>query len=262
MKNKKPIPVEKKPKKVEPFVIRTIENAFLPAEAKLHIYGEKERVCLTDTRGYPTPKDRNPGELRVDASEGFIPLWAEKVNLRWRFSPSLTNYFQYPDHAKNEIRDLIGQALVAWGDAAPIRFSERDDSWDFEIVLRPDDCNRQGCTLASAFFPDSGRHKLALFPTLFQQNKEEQVETLIHEFGHIFGLRHFFAEVSEKAWPSLLFGTNSPFTIMNYGDKSRLTEMDKSDLKKLYQKVWCGELTEINGTPIRTFKPFHTFGPI
>ena len=49
---------------------------------------------------------------------------------------------------------------------------------------------------------------------------------------------------------------------MNYGDQSELTESDKSDLKRLYEMVWRGELIDINGTPIRLVKPFHTIGEI
>jgi hypothetical protein len=47
---------------------------------------------------------------------------------------------------------------------------------------------------------------------------------------------------------------------MNYGSQSVLTADDKSDLKRLYQLVWSGELTQINGTPIKLVKAFHTIG--
>ncbi len=68
-----------------------------------------------------------------------------------------------------------------------------------------DNCNTTGCVLASAFFPDSGQHKLLIYPKMFEQTRKEQVDTLIHEIGHTFGLRHFFADVSESraiAFPS------------------------------------------------------------
>jgi hypothetical protein len=62
--------------------------------------------------------------------------------------------------------------------------------------------------------------------------------------------------VSETAWPSEVFGTHKPFSIMNYGSQSELTDYDKADLNRLYQAAWSGELTNINGTPIRFVKPF------
>jgi hypothetical protein len=166
-----------------------------------------------------------------------------------------------PAAAKAAVEQLFGKCLLAWGSAAPVKFAKRDDSWDFEFVMRAaDDCDASGCVLASAFFPDAGRHKLTLYPRMFEQSQEEQVETLAHEIGHIFGLRHFFALVSETEWPAKVFGKHHKFSIMNYGEDSKLTSNDKSDLKRLYQLAWSGQLTQINGTPIRFMKPFHASG--
>ena len=228
------------------------------ADPEVHVFGNGFR-CDTETRGHATPQGRSPLEIVVDASEGFIPLWTKDTTLRWRFRESTMKYFKSPAAAKAEIRKLLGEALLAWGDAAPVKFAERSDVSDFEIVMRRnDDCDASGCVLASAFFPDAGRHRLTLYPKMFTQPRPEQVETLIHEIGHVFGLRHFFANVSETAWPSQIFGTHKPFSIMNYGSQSVLTADDKSDLKRLYQLVWSGELTQINGTPIKLVKAFHT----
>ena len=170
-------------------------------------------------------------------------------------------FFENPTKAKTEIRKLLAEAILDWRDAAPVKFAERDDAWDFEIVMRKsDDCDINGCVLASAFFPDAGRHKLTLYPQMFDQTRDEQVETLTHEIGHVFGLRHFFAIVQEKAWPAEIFGKHDKFSIMNYGNLSKLTSFDRDDLKRLYKLAWAGELTEINGTPIRFVKAFHTSG--
>ncbi len=228
-----------------------------------HVYGKvkgKEIVCSTDTRGFPTPNDADPLELVVNAPGGVIPLWDKNVTLRYRFDEeSLRVYFADPDAAKNEITLLFAEAVSAWGDAAPVKFSLNEESSDFQIVMMPQsNCNLVGCVLASAFFPDSGRHHLRLYPTLFQQTREEQVETLIHEIGHIFGLRHFFAQLRETSVPSKIFGEHNEVSIMNYGPNSRLTETDKSDLKKLYQLAWSGELTEIDRARIVFVQPFST----
>jgi hypothetical protein len=216
-------------------------------------------ICDTDTRGHATPRDRPLVEIVVDASEGFVPLWAPNTTLRWRFQRRSLSIFQNPTSAQRAIETLMGEALLAWGDAAPVKFAKRDDAWDFEVVVREQDrCNVNGCVLASAFFPDAGRHELVIYPKMFSQTRAEQIETLVHEFGHTFGLRHFFANVSETAWPSIIFGTHQPFTIMNYGQQSLLTDADKSDVKQLYRAAWNGTLTNINGTPVKLVKPFHT----
>ena len=230
------------------------------ADPDVHVFGNGFR-CDTESRGHSTPQGRSPLEIVVDASEGFIPLWARDTTLRWRFRESTMRYFKSPAAAKAEIRKLLGEALLAWGDAAPVKFAERKDASDFEIVMRrTDDCDASGCVLASAFFPDAGRHQLTLYPQMFAQSRQEQIETLVHEIGHVFGLRHFFANISETAWPSQIFGTHKPFSIMNYGSQSVLTADDTADLKRMYQSVWAGELTQINGTPIKLVQPFHTIG--
>jgi hypothetical protein len=243
-----------------PFQPRNPEETAREVESQVHVFGDGV-ICDTDTRGYAEPGNRPPAELVVDASEGFIPLWASGVTLRWRFQALSMSFFEDSEAAKTAIKELLGESLLAWGDAAPVKFAQRDDAWDFEIVVREADrCTPNGCVLASAFFPDAGRHELRIYPRMFTQSRKEQVDTITHELGHTFGLRHFFATISETAWPVEVFGTHRPFTIMNYGSQSELTDDDKADLKRLYQTAWSGELTEINRTPVRFVKPFHTVG--
>ena len=232
------------------------------ADPDVHVFGKgKKVICDVEERGHATPRGRSLLEIVVDASEGFIPLWAKDTTLRWKFRESSLRQFRNPSAAKTSIRRLLGEALMAWGDAAPVKFAERTDAWDFEIVVRDaDNCNASGCVLASAFFPDGGRHQLYIYPKMFEQVRQEQIETLAHEIGHTFGLRHFFANLKESDFPSQIFGVHSKFSIMNYGDDSKLTPDDRRDLKRLYQLAWGGQLTQINGTPIKFVRPFHTIG--
>lgn len=217
--------------------------------------------CDTEPRGYETPKGQSRTELVLDSSEGFIPLWVKGTVLRWRFQEASLQAFENPGPIRKAVEDLLAEALLEWGDAAPIKFSKDSDTWDFEIVVQDqEDCDINGCVLASAFFPDGGRHKLTIYPTMFDQSRQEQVETLCHEIGHIFGLRHFFALVKETAFPAVVFGKHDKFTIMNYGADSKMTPDDRADLKRLYDQVWAGALTKINGTPIKLVKPFHSAG--
>ncbi|KAG0097705.1 hypothetical protein BGZ93_002143 [Podila epicladia] len=233
--------------KVEPFPV--------------HLYN-RGHECVTDSIGQATPKGRSLTDLRVDASRGIIPLWDVNVTLNYRFQERTLQQSDDPECKKEDIRNLLSEALDKWGDAAPVRFRESDDAWDFEIALRNAD---EGGILARAFFPDAGRHELLIYPAMFSQSRKEQVDTLIHELGHVFGLRHFFADVHERGFPSEIFGTNSEFSIMNYEDpytpeeESTLTEDDLNDLFRLYELVWSKQLRQINGTPIVLFKPFHSF---
>ncbi|WP_324729512.1 matrixin family metalloprotease [Pseudomonas chlororaphis] len=235
-------------------------NPFLPAQLEMHRYGEGLSIlCCTEKRGYRTPDNRKPVEIVLDASDGFIPLWEINRTLHYRFHEGSMRYFQTPDKAKSAIRTLFAEAVFAWGDSAPILFREDTDTYDFEIYMNQTDdgSDQTGYVLASAFFPGSGRDKLTLYPKMFQLDREEQIETLVHEIGHVFGLRHFFAADLESAWPAVIYGENNKFSIMNYGDDSKLTEADCKDLKALYSQVWSGALQKINGTPIVQVKPYH-----
>jgi len=244
----------------DPFLLRDADEAARVAESDVHVFGHNV-VCDTERRGYATPRNRSLTEIVVNSSEGFIPLWDKGMTLRWRFQDRSFARFAKPDAAKTAVKDVLGKAILAWGDAAPVKFSYRDDAWDFEIVMREaDQCTMSGCVLASAFFPDSGRHKLVIYPKMFAQDDKEKVDTLVHEIGHVYGLRHFFANLSETDAPSEIFGTHNPLSIMNYGNQSELTDADKRDLKRLYQAVWAGELTEINGTEIRKVRPYSVGG--
>ena len=244
----------------DPFKLRPPREVAAETKPLVHLIRNGVR-CGTEKRGYPNPDNKSRERLVVDATEGFIPLWASDTTLRWRFQERSMRYFANPAAAKNAIEALLGEALVKWGDAMPVRFVRNDDLWDFEVVMSAsDDCDGNACVLASAFFPDPGRHELWMYPKMFTQTRPEQIDTFVHEFGHVFGLRHFFAQVTETRWASEIFGEHKPFSIMNYGDNSVLTETDKSDLQRLYELAWSGELTDVNGTPIRFVRPFHTAG--
>lgn len=252
------------PKK-DVFSFRDPEAAAEKLKPLVHVFevGESgtQVVCDTDKVGRKSPRGRSVLELRVDSSEGFIPLWSKNTTLRWRFDDVSIQYFENPAAARTEIKKLLGEALLAWGDAVPVKFAERADAWDFEIIVSATDkCTATGCVLASAFFPDAGRHKLRLYPALFRQPREEQVETLVHEIGHVFGLRHFFAKIRESWAASKLFGAENEFSIMNYGPKSKLTDTDRTDLKTIYMLAWNGELKEINGTEIKFMNSYHVSG--
>jgi len=239
------------------------EDFFLSEDGKdLFEFKTSEKVkhlCVTDEAKEITKVDQSKqhnGEAKamelVFGLGDHIPLWKQNVTLKWRLHPSFNNY-KNAENVKNYIRGVLNEAIEKWGDASPVKFQENNSSYDFEIIMRPDNCDAYGCTLASAFFPNSNLNILTLYPKMFQQIRFEQVETMIHEMGHIFGLRHYFAKERETSWRSEVFGHHYPLTIMNYGHNSTLTDQDKLDLKRLYSMVWSGQLSSINNMPIRLY---------
>lgn len=222
------------------------------------------RKCATEARfpyvAAPPPRHGVQPEIVVDVHRGKIPLWAPNTTLHWRFDRKSLRRHENADIVERRVRRLLHDAIAAWEDSAPIAFVENDD-WDFEIsVLKRRDCDEDGCTLASAFFPDSGRQRLLVYPTNFDYDLEEQVATMAHEVGHVFGLRHFFADTDpdEKNFPSMLFGKQSRFTIMNYGYESRLTEADRNDLRRLYEAAWSDDPQAPIGRPVRLLHAHHS----
>lgn len=174
--------------------------------------------------------------------------------MNWRFDERSFARQVDPDGMTRKVRRLLEEGIASWGDAAPVAFTESHKDWDFELALRArKDCDGSGCTLASAFFPGTQREKILLYPTLFEQDRDEQVTTLAHELGHVFGLRHFFVDMDaeEKKLPSVVFGKHSRFSIMNYGSDGRLTESDRADLKRVYQAAWSADAQSMIGKQVR-----------
>jgi hypothetical protein len=245
----------------EPFAMRSDGLSFDEHHEVMETGTKLRVICDTEMKGYETVGGASPDELVINAPQGFIPLWDTDVTLRWRFRRSTLAQFADPVVAGARIEQLFSKAIALWGDGAPVKFKLDEDVWDFEVVVRElPQCTVAGCVLASAFFPDAGQHELFIYPTIFEQPEQEQIETLAHEVGHIFGLRHFFALVKEAGAPAVIWGKQDPFSIMNYGPKSVMTEADRSDLKSLYELVWTGELTEIAGSKITLVRPFHEAG--
>ncbi|MBC2845070.1 matrixin family metalloprotease [Winogradskyella flava] len=230
-------------------------------KSELHIYG-KNIVCSTNKRGHSMPIQKGIDEIVLDARKGFIPLWNKNITLRWRFNNSI-NYFKEPEKAKTYIRTLFNEAVRGWGKAKPVDFKEVRSLWDFEICINQNDqCYEDNlCTMGKSFFPNGGQNEFVFYPKLFNKyiDYEEKVNIIAHELGHIFGLRHFFAQIDEKEYKSIIYGNHQKFSIMNYGKESVLTDNDISDLNILYDKVWSGSLTELNGTPIKLVNPFHYY---
>jgi hypothetical protein len=102
----------------DPFRMRDPDEAAREVEPQVHIYGPGA-VCDTETRGHATPRNRSPLEIVVDATEGFVPLWAKDTTLRWRFQERSMRIFRDPEAAKAAITELLGETLLAGARRCP-----------------------------------------------------------------------------------------------------------------------------------------------
>jgi len=226
-------------------------------DESVHVLGACQ-VCSTERRA--RTREEIESSLIIAPTSGKLRFWAENQILHWRFSDASLMRYKKPELIKDAVRSLFFKAITAWGDSAPIRFKEEQDAYDFEIYLvSSDDIQGGSYTAARSFFPDKGQHRLRLYPAFFEKipDEKERVDTLIHELGHIFGLRHFMALENSPVYSGATYGMNNPLTIMNYGVLSELTPQDKSDLSSLYREVWSGRLTNVNRTPVELVRPSH-----
>lgn len=95
---------------ISPFRMRDPVEAAREAEPQIHVYGPGA-VCDTEKRGYARPKNRSPLEIVVDATEGFISLWARDTMLRWRFQERSLSLFEDQEASRTAIGELLGEAL-------------------------------------------------------------------------------------------------------------------------------------------------------
>ena len=91
----------------DPFRLRTGDKPTREAEAEVHVLGPGI-ICDTESRGHEQPHGASLTELVVDATAGFIPLWARNTTLRWRFNERSMSAFANAGAAKREIRKLLG----------------------------------------------------------------------------------------------------------------------------------------------------------
>ena len=96
------------------FQLRRAENRRPPEDSEVHVFGQGN-VCATDTKGHETPGGRSRFEIRLDATEGYIPLWARGVTLRWRFQEQSFEPFEDPEGVKAEVRKTVGRSCYGLG---------------------------------------------------------------------------------------------------------------------------------------------------
>lgn len=170
-------------------------------------------------------------------------LWARGQTLLYSYEGRI-----HPSCDLQTFDAMIAAAAVSFGFTVfRVRRAATPADAHFKVVFEEqDEEDDEGkVTLAEAFFPKAfkrgiptPRPELRVFPAFWEDDATERHVTLCHEFGHIFGLRHFQAADEDNRF--VQHGTDSETTVMNQGG---VTEVDRTDLRSLYEGAWSGQLT-------------------
>ena len=78
------------------------------------------------------------------------------------------------------------------------------------------------------------------------------MNSLLHEIGHILGLRHEFALDRETDTPAQRFGSQNEHSVMSYDDINVIRDTDITDIKNFYD---LPNKYELNGVPVTDYTP-------
>jgi hypothetical protein len=112
-------------------------------------------------------------------------------HLRWRFQPRSLVLFEAPLAEMEALARLLGEAILQWGPAA----------LSGSPATTTHGTSRSRCARSPAAHPPAASWpapsslmraatRSSSTRSCFTRSRDEQIETLIHELGHVFGLRH------------------------------------------------------------------------
>ncbi|KAI1655862.1 hypothetical protein F4813DRAFT_365570 [Daldinia decipiens] len=177
----------------------------------------------------------------------FIHVGGPRCICRWKWGSTIT--FSVKSESFNDDHESYEHTIASAEKAAMewnkgeigIRFQRVTENMPavFQItyagVCRPDPR-----LFAEAFFPGDSppKRQLQVYAPCFDKNArfhEYMANILYHEFGHILGLRHEFAD--EEAWDSVLVGGRNRLSVMNYFDhpsEIQIQDDDYANTKRFY----------------------------
>jgi hypothetical protein len=208
-------------------------------------------------------------QASVDTTEDIVVGMGPLIP-RWQASksdPTELLYFVIRDgFASDEDFDdaasAFQQAADDWNALAfGVKITRTMDQNQAHFVVRyfmPDE--DQG-VLASAFFPNNVQDVLIYDRSLTSDSGKRSLKSiLLHEIGHIIGLRHEFAITGkgapsgrpERDAPAKQFGSQNANSVMAYVFPPTMQETDKHDVKEFY-KLSNGFM--IDGVRVTDFVP-------
>lgn len=195
----------------------------------------------------------NLTDLFLGLTPGFIHLWNNGSVINW-----IARMDDYPN------RDMAYDAAVSvylaarrWNEVLEGRVTFRYVSSFDDAAFMVQYGGDLGRVLASAFFPASYRRPLNILNVYeFQFSREQKpfiVNTMLHELGHVLGLRH---EHSHEGIPgttvgpedrpggpeSVVWGARNDRSVMSYtAGPPKIQDTDVADIRAAYDRLRDGD---------------------
>lgn len=213
------------------------------------------RHCVTQrgtesTYDFPPASHNDSGYDSIQVGFGaLIPRWEASTALKWFLK---AEGFPSADEAKLAA-EIMNQAAQEWNDLSfGVSVSQTTDETaaNFNLIYEDNPPNEPGA-LASAFFPLQAGGDVVIYETGMKNSREYPLKsTLLHELGHVFGLRHEFADKYPNG--QLRFMEINKDSVMSYNGVVIIEETDKHGIRAFYE---LAEGSRIGQSPVRDYKP-------
>ena len=199
----------------------------------------KEMVERRDV--YKCISQQSLDENLVVGNDGKISLWPKGTVIRYGVDES-----SFPN------KRYLRKAVIALDAAAKkwnkinfgVQFEYTKDKFQINFYMKYRTSVSSG-DYAEAFFPTREISILYIHSALFTDDDLYIENILLHELGHILGLRHEFALDNGKKYEgdAVQFYLKNPNSVMSYRFPPKIQNTDKEGIKKLYQ-LNNGEIVE------------------
>ena len=217
-------------------------------------------LCSTQTKvpyECDTQRTESLDELFVGIARGMLFLWENGSVINW-----IARSDGYPtfNHAMTAAV-AVYRAAQRWNEVmdgrVTFRYVTKFDDAAFQVSYGGD----LGGTLASAFFPNQYQRSLndiRVYATQFADNQLPLiVNTMLHELGHVLGLRHEHSHSGIPGWlppedtangaESIVYGVRNPRSVMAYYRGQDIQPSDESAIREAYDKLSDGSVIEGQG---------------
>ncbi len=215
---------------------------------------EEHEECDDEFTKHPyscwTQEHDGVAEIYLGMDRGALHLWESGCVINWT---ARRDGWPNKNTAEQAIR-ATWNACETWNKVMEgrVTFKYVSNLSDAAFELRFDKWGRDGL-LASAFFPNEYRRDLN-FLRVYRSSFDSRYthlyrlyNTMLHELGHILGLRHEFAHEKEKWAESILFGVKNEKSVMAYYPSQEIQETDVVFIRKAYDELKHGETVHAQG---------------